>query len=146
VLPPTMSAAFTTYLVGTLPVATDIISSAFLVQALLLTTQRDLLVLIGIALFALFLFFEQLFITLFAQTDVISPIVERVILQFVSLPKMALGFVLLRLVSLIATELLDTSAMRWNDALVALFLVFSLFFLTIEKGKPPINADTKPAS
>ena len=122
---------------GGLSVATDIVSSTVLGQVLQITTQRDLLVLIAAALLAVLLFAEQMLTVVFAKTDVLPPVLERVILRYVTLPKLALAFVLLRLLMLIATDLFDTSSLRWNDAIVVVCLVFSALFLVVERSRPP---------
>lgn len=133
-------AALVGALSGGVSVATDIISNTLLTWVTPLTTQRDLLVMIVAALLVILLFVEQLLTTVFAESDVLSPVIERVILHFVTLPKLAFLFVLLRLLMSLATEFFETSVLRWNDGVVALILIFSVFFLVIERAAPPAVA------
>lgn len=131
-----MSIFLTSIFGGAVAQITDIVSSAVLVQVLLITTQRDLLLLISTALLVILLFVKEMLTSVFAKSDVLSPVLERVLLQFVTIPTLAFIFVMLRLFMDIATGLFDTSDVRWNDALVAALLVFALTFLVIERAKP----------
>jgi len=121
---------------GALATLTDKFSVVVLAQVLLITSQRTLLLFVAVALLLLMLGVKEVLASVFAKTDVLSPVVERIILQFVTLPTLALIFVTFSLLLGIVTDLLDTSNIRWNDALVAVLLAFALIFLVVERAKP----------
>lgn len=127
---------------GGLAVSTDFVASNVLAIILTLTTQRELLLMLDLVFLTLLHLAEAFLTSFFATNDTLSPVMERVIIHFVTLPKMALMFVLLRIILPIATELFETSQIRWNDVIVAIVYIFSMLFLFIERNRVPPAASS----
>lgn len=133
---------FSGLLGGGLSVATDIVSSNILAGVLTLTTQRDLVLMITVELLVIFSVTEGYLMRVFARSDALSPLMERTLLHFITLPKLAFAFVILRLSMPIVTEQFETSQIRWNDIVVGGFLLLSVFFLIVERNRLPLPLPT----
>lgn len=132
-------------LAGGISVITDIVSQSVIAQALLLTTQRELLFVLAAVLAVIFWVAETMLTRFFDRDNTLSDNVEHVILRYVAIGKLALGLILVRLAIGIVTELFDASALRWNDAVVCVFLVLSSAFMLLERASASATPPAKDA-
>jgi hypothetical protein len=125
---------------GSINVITDIVSANVLTQILLLTTQHDLLIVLSIECIIVLQFIDEVLMRIFAKSEFFSDMVERAIIRFVAVLRIAFIFVLIRIGMGLVTEIFETSRTRWHELVVIIVLLFGFVFILIERS----NASFEP--
>lgn len=131
-------------LTGGITVITDIVSANVLAQLLLLTTQPDLIIALALESILLLQYADELLTRFFSKSSFFSDHVERMLMRFVYVIRMACVFVLVRVGMAAATEILETSATRWHELAIIIVLTFGFIFILFERSNTAPVAETPP--